>query len=329
MAARRRSFALSLLAAVAFGCGAYQESAAPSAAARPRSEPIGPAEIRKACLAALDEIRKGLSDLVRKHPGSLAHLGPGTIDETTLTLEFLNTDPKHKTERDRRGGGKDGLRVRILFPGTGERDNFALYLPCSDAGVTWGWMWANRTFEPAAQDDFCELVTRSLAPVVELENRLVADDLAAHPKESHVFRGTPGIVATIRPTTTAAVKGSCAIDFFEENRAGTALAVGPGYCEVIVDGKIRPVRVGALRRGSLDKTPFVTLKPGARERVGTRYVGPLAPGRHRVQLILAHQDDGWMDLTPRYYDGAPEFRKVEDAWTGVVVSDEITIDVPE
>ena len=56
--------------------------------------------------------------------------------------------------------------------------------------------------------------------------------------------------------------------------------------------------------------------------------GKLSPGRYRFRFVIAHVRDGWTDVTPTDHDGAPVYRRVENAWLGAVVSNllEFTVD---
>ena len=58
-------------------------------------------------------------------------------------------------------------------------------------------------------------------------------------------------------------------------------------------------------------------------------LGKLPPGRHRIRIACLHAQDGWTDVRPTYCDGAPVYRKVPNAWVGVVVSNRLDIEAGE
>ena len=122
------------------------------------------------------------------------------------------------------------------------------------------------------------------------------------------------------------------VALFVENATTQMIAIHPrGESQVIVDGKagiedLLPKHPGLFLSGRRNfEDPFVYLKPGESLKLGTASVGRLQPGRHTLRIAWQQTRAGWTDFGPIRHDGAPVYRKIDSVWTGVVVSDELTL----
>jgi len=303
------------------------------------------ANVRRVCMAALRKMQKNFVALAAKYPKELGHLGPGAIDEKKLLLRFpVKNLPKTAPAMQPAAGRSRllplqprdcGLFLRFTVPMP--IVNFPTPRPMtqwlySKVGFSWWWMWPNRSFPWKAHQDLMKMVSQALVPLNDLENATVAADLAKRPKGSYALRGRPGVKLTIRLSPRRDVGGTF-VDLYATNETKGVLALFPPFMQIIGDGKPWHYRAhGSLSMlthafGS-DRDPFIYIKPGQTAKVGAAVVAGLSAGRHTVRVAAGHPYDYWVDMRPTFHDGAPITRKVPGAWTGVLVSGEMTIDIP-
>lgn len=304
---------------------------------------------RRVCLAALREIRKGFAAVARKYPKGLGHLGPGAIDEKKLLLRFPVKGLPKTTQPARRATPAGRMRSvpRRLRPDElGLFVQFTVPMPIvdfptqrpmarwlfSNVGFSWWWMWPNRSFSWKAQQDLMKMLSQALVPLNELENAMVAPDLAKRGKGSYVLRGRPGVKLTLRLAPKRAAGGSPIIDLYATNETKKVVALCPPFPQIIGDGKPWHYRAhGSLSMlthafGRTD--PFIYIKPGQTAKVSAVVAAGLSPGKHTVRVAARHGRDAWIDPSPMACDGPPITRKVPGAWTGVLVSNELAVDIP-
>lgn len=292
---------------------------------------------REACLAALQEIRKGFPALVRKYPKGLGHLGPGALDEEKLFLRFPAKYLPKAAPAMRPTAGRS--RPRLLQPkDCGMSFHFTTPMsPKANAGqwlhvnvglVSW-WMWPGGGFSTETYKDVQALVRRAVAPLDALEDAAVA---APRGKDAYVLRGRPGVKLTIRLSPKRSAFGTV-VDLYVTNQTKQVVALCPPYLQVIRDGKPRhdharsSLWLGLTHVLNGRKDPFTYIQPGRSAKIKSRVVA-LSPGKHTVRIAAGHLRDYWVDVRPTFLDGLPVRRKVPSAWTGVLVSGEMTIDIP-
>ncbi len=304
---------------------------------------------RRVCMAAMRKMQKDFPALAAKYPKELGHLGPGTIDEKKLLLRFpVKPLPKAAQPAQRATpAGRMRSRPLPLQPrDCGLFFRFTMPMPIvnfptprpmtqwlySKVGFSWWWMWPNRSFPWKAHQDLMKMVSQALAPLNDLENATIAADLAKRPKGSYALRGRPGVKLTIRLSPRREAYGTV-VDLYATNQTKNVAALWTPFTQIIGDGKPWHYRA----HGSLsmlthafgrDRDPFIYIKPGQTTKVGTVVVTGLSAGRHTVRVAAGHPYDYWVDMRPTFHDGAPITRKVPGAWTGVLVSGEMTIDIP-
>ena len=295
---------------------------------------------REACLAALREIRKGFAAIVRKYPKGFGHLGPGQLDEKKLFLRFpAKTLPK-ATPAMRATAGRS--RPRLLRPqDCGMSFHFTTPMsPKVNAGqwlhvnvglVLW-WMWPNRGLSTEMYKDTQALVRRAVAGLDALEDAAVAAGAASRGKGPYTLRGRPGVKLTIRLSPKPDPAGT-AVDIYATNETRQAVALCPPFWQIIRNGKPWHAHAhGALWLGATAvlggvKAPFTTIEPGRSAKVKSEVVA-VPPGRYAVRIAADYLRDYWVDLRPTFADGPPAVRKVPSAWTGALVSNELTVQVP-
>ena len=304
----------------------------------------GDMKVQQVCMAALRKMRKDFTTLATKYPKDLGHLGPPAIDEKKLLLRFPVKDLPKTTQPARRATsaglmrsmrrrlrpGELGLFVQFTVPISKRPMARWLY---SNVGFSWRWMWPNRSFSWKAQQDLMKMLNQALAPLNELENAMVAADLARRKTGAFLLRGRPGVKLSLRLAPKRAADGSAIIDLYATNETKKVLALCPPFPQVIGDGKPWHYRASdplpmLIRAFSSRKDPFIYIKPGQRAKVGAIVAAGLSPGRHTVRVAVCHARDTWIDQSPVAYDGPPITHKVPGAWTGVLVSGELAIDIP-
>jgi len=299
---------------------------------------------RPACIAALRKIQKDFAVLATKYPKDLGHLGPGTIDDKKLLLRFPVKGLANTTQPARRATSAGGMRsfLRPLQPNElGLFVQFTVPMPkqpmarwlYSNVGLSWWWMWSNRPFSSKAQQDFLNMLNKALAPLNELESAMVATDLPKRKTGAYVLRGRPGVKLSLQLAPKRTADGSEIIDLYVTNETKKPLALCPPFPQVIVDGKpwhYRPPDALSMLIRAFDggKDPFIYIKPGQNAKVGAVAAVGLSPGRHTVHVAVCHARDTWLDQRPAAYDGPPITRKIPGAWTGVLVSKELAVDIP-
>lgn len=307
------------------------------------------ARVQQVCMAALRKMQKDFAALAAKHPKVLGHLGPGTIDEKKLLLRFPVKNLPKTTQPAQRATPAGRMRtvLRRLRPDElGLFVQFTVPTPIvefptqrpmarwlySNVGLSWWWMWPNRYFSPKAQQGFLNMLSQALVPLNELENTMVAADLAKRQKGSYVLRGRPGVKLTIRLSPTREAAGTV-VDLYATNETKGVLGLYPPFTQIIGDGK--PWHYGGPGCLSMlthafgrDRDPFIYIKPGQTAKVSAVVVAGLSAGRHTVRVAAGHLCDYWIDVRPTFHDGPPITRKVPGAWTGVLVSGELAIDIP-
>ena len=295
---------------------------------------------RAACLVALREIRKGFPAIVRKYPKGLGHLGPGELDEDKLFLRFgAKTLPK-ATPAMRPAAGRSrprllqpkdcGLSFRFTTP-MSPKANAGQWLHVN-VGLVWWWMWPNRGLSTETHKAVGALVRRAVAGLDALEDAAVAAGAASRGKGPYVLRGRPGVELTIRLSPKRSTFGTV-VDLYATNQTKQRVALCPPFLQIIRDGKpwhhhahsSLPLGVVAVLSGRED--PFTTIEPGRSAKIKSRVVS-LSPGKHTVRIAAGYLRDYWVDVRPTFHDGAPVTRKVNTAWTGALVSNELTVHAP-
>ena len=306
---------------------------------------------RRVCIMAMRKMHKDFAALAAKYPKELGHLGPGTIDEKKLLLRFPVKNLPKATQPARRAtpAGRMWSVPRRLRPDElGLFVQFTVPMPISDfptqrpvarwlysnVGLSWWWMWPNRSFSSKAQQGFLNMLSQALVPLNELENAAIAADLGKRGKGAYVLRGRPGVKLTLRLAPKNAAGASPTIDLYATNQTKQQVVpLCPPFTQIIGDGKpwhyrahgSLPMLTHAFGSG---KDPFIHIKPGQTAKVGAAVVAGLSAGRHTVRVAAGHPCDYWVDMRPTFHDGPPVARKVTGAWTGVLVSGEMTIDIP-
>ena len=173
----------------------------------------------------------------------------------------------------------------------------------------------------------------ALVPLNGLENTMVAADLARRGKGAYVLRGRPGVKLALRLAPKRTAGGSAIIDLYATNETKKILALCPPFRQIIGDGKWwyyrAPGSLSMLMRAfGSRKDPFIYIKSGQRAKVGAVVPIGLSPGRHTVRVAVCHARNTWVDPSPMAYDGPPITHKVPSAWTGVLVSNELAVDIP-
>jgi hypothetical protein len=184
------------------------------------------------------------------------------------------------------------------------------------------------------RNDVGRAIHLALRLLDDAEAAALTADVAKRSEESYVLRGRSGIGLTARLAEERGVGGAHRIEFYETNRLGKPVALSPlcwEHTEVFEDGKLRPRARPSLmlRRAMGPEDPFIYLEPGERKRTFVWSRGKLPIGRHRFRFVIGHVRDGWTDVTPTYADGPPVYRRVGNAWLGVVVSNELAFTVDE
>ena len=295
---------------------------------------------REVCLAALREIRKGFADIVRKYPKELGHLGPGELDEKKLFLRFPAKYLPKATPAMRHTAGRTlprmvqpkdcGLSFRFTVP-MSLKANAGQWLQVNAGLVHW-WMWPNRGLSTEAYKAIQALVRRAVARLDALEDATVAAGAASHGKDPYVLRGRPGVKLTIRLSPKRSEFGTV-VDLYVTNQTKGVVALYPAFLQTIRDGKPwHPHAHSSLWLGAGvnlggRKDPFTYIQPGRSVKVKS-WIVALSPGKHTVRIATGHLRDYWVDVRPTFADGPPALRKVPSAWTGALVSNELTVQVP-
>jgi hypothetical protein len=304
-------------------------------------------EIRKRCIESLHAIRKEFEGLVRKHGDVLSYLGPGQIDEANLSLHFPLRDPSTKPldaasrrPAEHPPARKPGISVWFELSPPGEEENrsswdFMGRWPVINVSLYWSWSWsAPFPFPAEIQYEFQRLIRQAVRPLAELEATALAADISRHGEASYPLRGEPGIELTIRRDESPRAAAFNAVGLYVRNTTDKIIAIRPGGVSEVVEigtastDRLLP-RVPALfpTRAGLAKDPFIYLSHGEEKKVCDVTVGRLEPGEHVIRVIQEYADSEWLDLTPTYLDGAPIRRRVENAWKGILVSQQLTITV--
>jgi len=297
---------------------------------------------RELCLTTLRDVRKGFEELARKHPKALGHLGGGVINAEKLSLHFpLRAIPRRvqpSTQRRRAVNPhrKSGLVVQFFLsprlPKAARRTTpVPIRLLFADVECSWYWRWEG-AFPPSAQKAYREMFWKAARPLFDLEVAASAHAVEKHGKKSFVLRGKPGVGLTLKRAPKAR-KGAVIVELHAQNLTDHNLALDAGGAvEVLQDGKTRVDNFlsqwgfeGVMPSEGRWKDPFIYLKPGERKIIRTVSVGDLKPGVQTLRVAVQQARDGWLDASPIRHDGAPIFRKVKHAWTGVVVSKELKL----
>jgi len=290
--------------------------------------------IRRACLDSLKKIEQEVTKLIAKHPAVLGHLGVSSLDEERLCLHFpvrkteaQRAEPSVRRGPDPRPPEKEGLFFQYTLQPGQTAHSFAF----TRVGFSQHWHWSNRAFPWDIQDELGKAALHAMRLVTEQEDAAIAADFAKRDKQSYVLRGGPGLVLTAHVAEKPGPDGPI-VELWETNTSARVVAIHPGYAQRIRDG--RTCALLASMPGlffeplvSGNKDPFLYLKPGEKLKVGSVVLGTRSPGSYRLRVAWCHDRDGWLDVTPTYHDGSPVWRKVENAWTGVLVSNELTIEI--
>jgi len=292
---------------------------------------------REACLAALREIQKGFVAIARKYPKGLGHLGPGELDEKKLFLRFPAKYLPKATPAMRATGSRTvgrplrpqdcGMSFRFAVPMSLEA-NAGQWLHVN-VGLMYWWMWPNRGVSTEAYNAVQALVRRAVVPLDALEDAAVA---APRGKDSYVLRGRPGVKLTIRLSPKRSDLGTV-VDLYVTNQTKGVVALYPAFVQTIRDG--RPwhhhahssLWLGAGLGLGGRKDPFTYIEPGRSVKIKS-WIVALSPGKHTARIAVGHLRDYWVDVRPSFADGPPANHKVPTAWTGVLVSNELTVQVP-
>ena len=130
--------------------------------------------------------------------------------------------------------------------------------------------------------------------------------------------------------------GSYVVMVSVRNTTSGVLAFVPNtVVEVILDRAAKPDRLldqigrPQLHRWPGGTDPFIYLQPGETRNLAGVDLGRIGPGEHTIRIVKHHSENGWTDMRPTCHDGRPKYRRVDSAWTGVVVSNELTLVVPD
>ena len=291
---------------------------------------------RQVCLDSLEGLEREVAKFIALHPDALGHLDAGTLDEQRLSLHFpiKATVPQPPGETTGRGLVPSSPKENgLFFRYTLESGQTYHSLAFTRVGFSQHWNWSNKDFPGDIQEALGKVVTNSMRPVLELEDAAIAADLAGRGPGSYVLRGSPGPVLTASLAEGAGPDG-LTLDLWETNSSDREVAVHPGHAQVIRDGKslLRMVGEGGMPFETLmsnTKDPFLYLKPGEKVKLGSLPIGTRSPGTYRLRVAWSHDRAGWLDVTPTYRDGRPVWRKIDKAWVGVVVSNEVTVTVSD
>ena len=177
------------------------------------------------------------------------------------------------------------------------------------------------------------MLNRTLAPLNDLENSVVAADMPRRRKDAYVLRGPAGVKLDVRLAPKRGANGSVIIDLYATNETQKAAALCTPIRQILADRKLwhhpglSPLSMRRRVFGGV-KDPFIYIKPGQAAKIGTVAAVGLSPGKHTIRIATGHIHDAWIDWSPMAYDGPSITRKVPAAWTGVLVSDELVINVP-
>ncbi len=328
-------------------------SAGPTLSESRKSDATGEEQARvilETCVRSLQIVRDKTEQWILKHPTKLVHLGKGVLDEEALSLHFPERKERMKSRKalDRRRNPlipwRGGIHLQLFRqpratetkPKTQPRPQ-TFYWPFLDVRFEWSWAWPNGEFDQKVGEEFYDILRQALRPLIDLERSTCADMLHGRGKESFVPHGKPGFEIKLRPDENLAYDESYAVGVFVQNTTSGVLAFVPNaVAAVILDRVAEPDRmldqIGRPQRrverwpGSSD--PFIYLQPNEIRQLGSIGFGHLKPGVHAVRIVKHYLENGWTDIRPTYHDGRPEYRRVTLAWTGVVISNEVTVVVP-
>lgn len=283
-------------------------------------------EVRRACLDSLRRLQERVRGIVRQHPESLSHLGEGVLDEKQLSLHFDVVDPAHRPHE--LVGVTLPDHLGLYFQSVPETTGGSLpaprcHWPLIDVSFRLTWMWANKRFDLPLQNALEVAVAESCRELDALEARALRAALTGRGEAPFVYRGVSTLRITIEPTRQA--DGRLFIKIFQTNAGSNDLQLCRGYTELAVNGATQVM----LAPGYLltVQKPFRTLEPGQVEEIAQWELKDLAPGENRVRVVMSYPYDSYIDTTPTAYDGVPELRRLDHAWTGASVSNELTVTV--
>jgi hypothetical protein len=333
-----------LIVWAACGCGS-ESGSRPLAATRPAATQAVDLtkEARRRCFRSLHAIRKGFDDLATRNPNAWSHLGPGQIDEADLSLHFPLRDSQRKP-LEHVGRGAPPYRpprrsgIFVWFESSPKRDGlepvYSLRWPVIGLTFSWSWSWTG-AFPDDGLSGFQRVIREAVRPLAELEANAVVQDVSAHNKGAYVLRGEASVELTIRMEDAPSGMSRSVVAMYLTNTTDKTLAVCPPHaCVVIQDGvvlvdRLLPTSTSLSLPGyGLGQGPFIYLAPGESRKVDVTVLGRLGIGEHTVRIVQEYTQTDWLDMRPIAYDGAPVRREIANAWTGIVVSQELSIKVP-
>ena len=269
--------------------------------------------------------------MIRQHPETFGHLGEPLLDEAELSLHFDVRDPAYRPH-ERIGTPTARWHLGLFFqfipdastqPLSPDSPAPAWHWPLTDVAFYWTWMWTGAGWTGTLQEEVTAAAIKSQPGLQALESQAARAMLADRSGSPFVHRGAAGLEITIEASRTA--DGRVLIKVFQANRGHGEISLGPATCEFLVNGAAQPSPARLTPNTGHWRSPFRTLQPGQTEEVASHALNVLPVGGNRIRLVWSHPHAGYIDLSPMALDGLPEFRKLDKAWVGVAVSNELTI----
>ena len=297
-----------------------------------------PKRTRDACLKSLYEIAAGFEELRPQYTNILDALAPASIDARELSAHFAIRDPHREFAANPVRGRilplpkHSGLYIAYDTIRTGERkieNAYQCYCPFINLRCEWSWMWVGDR-PRNVQAALAALIRKSVRPIVELEAAL-ADQVLATPGDLPDWIITDGpIELTLRPDPEHSKPDALIFYLDVKNNTPDSVTVDAlGPWEVFLDGYLQVEHIlNELTEPRLayGQPNFIRIAPGESKAAGMIILPAPPPGSHKLRVLKGYLRDHLLDLRPMACDGPPTWRRVDNAWTGYVLSEEMNIE---
>ena len=321
-------------------CSATAGDAATTATAE-RGDPIEvtPERLREKGLEILRRIASGFEEVRERRPEDLAALAPGVINADELSIHFAIRDAS-------RDFAKERIREPIFFPRTKHSGVFACFQPLFDDKLveptdfqaacfflqirfSWHWIWPGE-YPKQAQDELAALIGEAVRPILAWE--AAAAERALKSPDSYpswLYRESV-LELELRRDARDCTPDVETYYVYPQNNIHRAIAVDTmGPCEVFIDGRLSIEHMlNNLMHPITSMFPpsFIRIGPGECKAAGKIKISALRDGPHRLRVLKWYRSTHEYDRSGLAADQPPTWRRVEDAWTGFLLSEELVID---
>lgn len=218
-----------------------------------------------------------------------------------------------------------GLEIWFSFiPEEAENRPHNHIWPLLNIAMDWNWRLPGK-FTSKRQEEFMRCLKKAIEPMNALQD-LEAKRLFKDPGKLLDEETAPFLITCEQDSTYGYIQVR-----ITPKHKSFSLYLHPESILIFEDSarnKNIPKYCFSVNRVSVSKIPFSTYKSDSTYNLlqyGTNF---WAPGTYTFRVVVQSSFNQWLDVTPTYVDGQPITRKVENAWTGLVISAPFSFEVP-